>query len=174
MLNVPRSMKYYNKIAPGYNELHSDEQKKKLMIISNYLDVKPDNRLLDVGCATGISSEVFNCEIVGIEPSKEMLIQGKRDGVHKMDLLQGKGEQLPFSDNSFDIVICVTALHNFRNPEKGLAEIKRVSRGKGVITILKKAKHAEELKDSINDIFTIQKEIEEEKDFILFFGLGKL
>ncbi len=103
MLNVPRSMKYYNKIAPGYNELHSDEQKKKLMIISNYLDIKPHNRLLDVGCGTGFSSEILNCQIIGLEPSKEMLIQGKKDGVHKMDFLQGKGEQLPFSDNSFDI-----------------------------------------------------------------------
>jgi demethylmenaquinone methyltransferase/2-methoxy-6-polyprenyl-1,4-benzoquinol methylase len=167
-------MEYYNKIAMGYNELHSDEQKKKLMIISNFLDINPDNKLLDIGCGTGFSSEIFKCQIIGLEPSKAMLIQGKKNVANKMDFLQGRGEQLPFSDNSFDIVICVTALHNFEDPEKSLEEIKRVSKGKGAITILKKAKYAKELKHSVKENFQIEKEIEEDKDFILFFGLDKL
>ncbi|MCK5612669.1 class I SAM-dependent methyltransferase [Candidatus Pacearchaeota archaeon] len=167
-------MDYYSTLAPGYNELHKKEQLAKLRIISNHLKIQENDRLLDLGCGTGFTSEIFNCYIIGLEPSKEMLIQGKKEGVHKMNFLQGEGEHLPFYDNSFDLIICVTALHNFKNPKAGLKEIKRVGKGKGAITILKKAKHAQELKDSVNEIFTIQKEIEEDKDIILFFGLGKL
>lgn len=165
-------MEYYNKIAKGYDELHQKEQLAKLRIISQNLKVQENDRLLDLGCGTGFSSEIFYCHIIGLEPSKEMLIQGKKERVHKMNFLQGEGEHLPFSDNSFDIVICVTALHNFKDPRSGLDEIKRVGKGKGVITILKKAKHANALKDSVIEIFTIEKEIEEDKDIILFFGSG--
>lgn len=166
-------MEYYSSLAPGYNELHKEEQLIKLRIINQHLEIQYNDRLLDLGCGTGFSSEVFHCQIIGLEPSKEMLIQGKKEGAPKMNFLQGEGEHLPFSDNSFDFVICVTALHNFRNPEKGLLEIKRVSKGKGAITILKKVKHAKELRNLVSEFLPIKKEIEEEKDIILFFGLGK-
>jgi ubiquinone/menaquinone biosynthesis C-methylase UbiE len=164
-------MEYYSTLAPGYNELHKKEQFPKLRIISQHLKVHEDEILLDVGCGTGFSREVFNCKIVGIEPSREMLIQGRKD---EMDFLQGEGEHLPFSDNSFDVVICVTALHNFHNPKKGLQEIKRVGKGKGAITVLKKAKSHEKLVKSIMQIFPIENEIEDDKDTILFFGLDKI
>jgi ubiquinone/menaquinone biosynthesis C-methylase UbiE len=167
----PTHMDYYSTIASGYNELHRDEQIKKLRIIANHLKVHESDTLLDLGSATGLSREVFNCRITGIEPSREMLVQGNKDGIEP---LQGEGEHLPFPDNSFDIVICVTALHNFHNPEKGLSEMKRVGTGKGAITVLKKAKHADELRNSVKKFFTIEKEIEEEYDHIMFFGLDKI
>jgi ubiquinone/menaquinone biosynthesis C-methylase UbiE len=178
---VPENMEYYDEIAPGYLELHHEEQQKKLKVISNHLKIDSSERLLDVGCGTGFSREVFKNKIIGIEPAREMLILGKKnevDLIHEkgehMDLIQGEGEHLPFSDNSFDYIICVTALHNFHNPELGLQEMKRVGKGKGAITVLKKAKDAEKLKLLITQIFTIEKEIEEEHDIIMFFGLDKI
>jgi demethylmenaquinone methyltransferase/2-methoxy-6-polyprenyl-1,4-benzoquinol methylase len=166
-------MDYYSTLAPGYNELHREEQLAKLRIISQHLNVKEDKKLLDVGCGTGFSQEIFNCRIFGIEPSREMLIQGRKDEEHQMDFVEGVGEHLPFKDNTFDTIICVTALHNFENPEKGLLEMARVGRNRGAITILKKAKRAEELKELVKRIFQIQLEVEEEKDHILLFGLSK-
>jgi ubiquinone/menaquinone biosynthesis C-methylase UbiE len=167
-------MEYYNKIASGYHELHYDEQIKKLYLISEHLNIGQNDRILDVGCGLGFSSEVFNFQIIGLEPSRKMLILGRKEVMHKMEFLQGEGEHLPFSDNSFDVVICVTAIHNFQNPKKGLREIKRVSKGKGAITVLKKAKDANELVKSVNEIFTIEKQIDEDKDIILLFGSDKL
>jgi ubiquinone/menaquinone biosynthesis C-methylase UbiE len=167
-------MDYYDKIAKGYNELHQKEQENKLRIIKAHFDLGPHDILLDVGCGTGISSEVFKCQIVGLEPAKEMLAQSRKENTSNMEFLQGEGEYLPFSNNSFDAIICVTALHNFKDPKAGLEEIKRVGKGKGAITILKKAKYAKDLKDSVNEILKIEKEIEEDKDIILFFDLGKL
>jgi ubiquinone/menaquinone biosynthesis C-methylase UbiE len=167
-------MEYYDKIAKGYNELHQKEQENKLRIIQTQFDFGPNDMILDVGCGTGVSSEVFKCQIIGLEPSKEMLVQGRIENMPNMEFLQGEGEHLPFTDNSFDAIICVTALHNFKDPKLGLKEIKRVGKGKGAITILKKAKHANELKDSVKEIFAIEKEIDEDKDIILFFGLDNL
>ncbi len=91
-----------------------------------------------------------------------------------MDFIQGEGEHLPFYESSFDFVICVTALHNFHNPEKGLKEIKRVGRGKGAITVLKKAKSAEKLIQLIRENFSIENEVEDEHDIILLFKSDKI
>jgi hypothetical protein len=52
-------------------------------------------------------------------------------------------------------------------------EIRRVGKGKGAISVLKRAKHAKELEGSIKRIFQIQKEVEEDHDRIFFFGLDK-
>lgn len=172
MFNVPGSMEYYDKIASGYDELHYDEQKKKLMIISNYLGIDTETRLLDIGCGTGFSSEFFNCQSTGLDPSRKMLIHGRNDGGNQRDLLQGEGEHLPFSDHTFDFVICVTAIHNFKDPGKCLREIKRVTKDSGAITILKKAQKAKMLQKLVSEEFRITKIVEEEKDHILFFKIN--
>ena len=51
----------YNKIAKSYNELHKEEQIKKLEIIKKNIKIIPP--LLDVGCGTGISTNYFNVAV---------------------------------------------------------------------------------------------------------------
>ncbi len=163
-------MEYYDIIAPGYDELHKEEQLKKYMIIQKHLAIGEENILLDVGCGTGFSSEIFNCKIMGIEPSREMVKIKKTS--ENADFFQGRAEQLPFKDRAFDVIICVTAIHNFENPRKALEEMKRVGKGKGAITILRKARKAQELRALVEEIFKMEKVMEEDKDSILFFGTG--
>ncbi|UCE73093.1 MAG: methyltransferase domain-containing protein [Methanomassiliicoccales archaeon] len=164
-------MEYYDTIAPGYDELYREEQEKKHRLIKRYLDIRENDRLLDVGCGTGLSSEIFRCRLFGVEPSKDMLTRAKKKHEDAV-FLQAKAECLPFKDNAFEIVISVTAIHNFEDPKRALIELKRVGRGKGSITILKKAKCAQELKAIIEITFEIEKVLEEEKDIILFYGIG--
>ena len=47
-------MDYYSSIAKGYDELHKEEQLKKLQIIAKH--IKPKGLLLDIGAGTGIST----------------------------------------------------------------------------------------------------------------------
>ena len=69
-------MQYYNKIASGYNELHKEEQLKKLELIKKYVDFT--GLVLDIGAGTGISSEFWkNAEVISLEPAFEMLKQSK-------------------------------------------------------------------------------------------------
>ena len=156
-------MNYYNEIAASYNELHGEEQKRKLGIIRDNLDVSKKSKLLDVGCGTGLSKDIFDCEWIGIDPAEKLL-----------EFCSGKticcpGEDLPFEDNSFDIVICVSALHNFTDFEKGLSEMKRVGKDKFVITVLKKSSNADLLKELIAKNFTIEKEVDDFHD-VIYFG----
>jgi len=156
-------MNYYNSISGSYNKLHKREQLNKIRTIKNNLEIKKQDFLLDVGCGTGIFAEEFNCIKIGIDPSIDMLKQGKN-----AFYIQAYAENLPFRDNSFDKVISVTAIHNFKNIRKGLEEIKRVSRKNIALSILKRSSKINEIKNHIEELFKITKIIEENKDIIFF------
>ena len=46
-------MTYYDQISQGYEELHKEEQLKKVELIKKHLKLNKENKLLDVGCGTG-------------------------------------------------------------------------------------------------------------------------
>jgi ubiquinone/menaquinone biosynthesis C-methylase UbiE len=156
-------MNYYDETAEGYNELHGEEQLKKLRIIVNEIKVAKETKLLDVGCGTGLSAKVFNCDITGIDPAEKLLEQCP------FKTIKAKAESLPFKDNEFDVVIAVTSIHNFDDIEKGLKEIKRVGKDRFALTVLKKANNSTKIIEKIKELFTVMKEIDEDKDkvFIL-------
>ena len=153
-------MNYYDEISEGYNELHGEEQLNKLKIIANEIKVNKDAKLLDVGCGTGLSAKIFNCDITGIDPAEKLLEQAP------FKKIKAKAESLPFKDNEFDVVIAVTSIHNFDDIEKGLKEIKRVGKDRFALTVLKKAQNADQIIEKIKELFTIIKEINEDKDKI--------
>ena len=157
---------YYNAIASGYDELHEDEQMKKLEIVKNHLNITPETKLLDVGCGTGISS-IFNCSVVGVDPSKALL-DIAREKFPKIAFKQASAEQLPFANHSFDIVISITAIQNFESIKHGLQEIKRVGKKQFALSFLKKSNKAKMIEAVITKTFSglTIKRIEEEKDII--------
>src|SRR3989344_3658991 len=137
----------YNKIAKSYNELYKEEQIKKLEIIKETIKIIPP--LLDVGCGTGISTNYFNVVSMGIDNSKEMIKQN-REG----NLIYANAEKLPFLDKSFNTIISVTSFHNFKNIEKALLEIKRVSKNNNIaITFLKKSGKLEKFRKLLRKYF---------------------
>lgn len=151
----------YNTIANRYNELYEEEQLKKLNIIKKHIKIKESYRLLDIGCGTGISTNFFDCYSIGIDPSIDMIKKGRGN------LIQGKAEELPFKDKYFDVIISVTSIHNFKDPNKAIREIFRVKKNKSqvAITLLKKSRNYNKIKLLIKKHFKV-KEIDEEKDTI--------
>jgi len=160
-------MDYYDCIAEGYDELHRAEQLKKLEIIRDELHITKEDRLLDVGCGTGISTEFWDCKATGIDPSQGLLDQNKEK---KAEYLKGKAEALPFHDSEFDVVISVTAIQNFDDFRKGLDEMKRVGKERFAFTVLKRSKDIEKIRDHILKNFNVKKIIAESKDeiFIIY------
>lgn len=154
-------MHYYNKIAKGYNELHEQEQLKKLAIIKKYLKPNKKDTLLDIGAGTGISTKAFNklCKCIALDPAVKMLKQysGKK--------ILGKAESLPFKAKTFSIILSLTSFHHF-NISKALKEIYRVSKpnAKIIISILKSSKKSTILKTKLKKLN--YKIIEEDKDLI--------
>lgn len=160
-------MAYYDEISEGYDGLHREEQLKKLNIIKENIKIKKSDKMLDVGCGTGFSRDFFDCDWTGIDPSEKMLkkCRGK--------CLKASAEKIPFPDKSFDIVVSVTAMHNFDDIEKGLKEMERVGRGRFVFSVLKKSRKFKSIKALIEKMFNVNKVVEEEKD-VVFFCLNSL
>jgi len=160
-------MNFYKTIAQGYDELYAEEQKIKLNIIKENMDIKNNDLLLDIGCGTGLSSD-FNCEVVGIDPSIELL-QQNNDNQNNFNInnkLLARAENIPFKDNAFDKVISVTSMHNFDDIAAGIKEIKRVGKNDFVFSILKRSAVYKLIEKEIKDNFNIKKIIDSKQDWI--------
>jgi ubiquinone/menaquinone biosynthesis C-methylase UbiE len=161
-------MDYYDSIAEGYEELHREEQIKKIKLILPFLkkitDENKKTKILDVGCGSGILFEFIKGEKTGIDPSKKLIkiAEKKKNGKYSF----GKAEKLAFKDNEFDLVVSMTAIQNFSDIKKGISEIRRVGRKKFLLTFLKKSGKRKEIESQIKKKFIIEKKIEEEKDLI--------
>ena len=79
-----------------------------------------DGLVLDLGCGTG-STDFQNREVVGIDPVPEMLALSP---VEKC--VVAVGENLPFSDETFDGVFSGFVFRNLTSVAATLAEIERV------------------------------------------------
>ncbi|MBW2972649.1 methyltransferase domain-containing protein [Candidatus Woesearchaeota archaeon] len=165
--------KFYDDMAEGYDELHFAEQLQKMTAIIADIgqDIpKKNEKLLDVGCGTGISTSVWNCECTGIDPSEELIKIAQKKFPRKKFVV-GRAEELPFPDKSFDVVISITSIHNFSDIKKGINEMKRVCRSRAVFSVLRKSQKAEEIEKLIIINFRIKRIIMEEKDLIFICGL---
>ena len=118
---------YYDHIAAGYEELHREEQEKKIALVKKFVKAKEADLLLDVGCGTGITSN-FPCRVVGIDPSEKLLERFKAPLAKKAEAVLAAAEDIPFRAEYFDIVISITALQNFDDAEQGLKEMHRVGK----------------------------------------------
>ncbi len=181
---------YYEKIASGYDLLHGDEQFEKLKIIRSFfksdlnLKFNSDLILMDIGCGTGISTTVLPCFCVGVDPAIGLLTQAnnKRNEISKnkdqkqiplnnfnhLGYICGIAEALPIKDNSCNIVVSVTAVHNFNDINQGLSELLRITSERSVISILKKAKNFKEIIEIIKTKFQILNTNENNFDYFLY------
>ena len=161
-------MTYYDEISEGYEELHREEQLKKVELIKKHLKLKVSDKLLDVGCGTGLTTEPWKCKRYGIDPAPKLLEKARSKDSIEYKL--APAENIPYDDNYFDVVISITAIQNFSDIPKGLSEIKRVGKGKFVLSFLKKSSKKEVIDNLIRKLFKVNDVIEEDKDLIYFCG----
>jgi SAM-dependent methyltransferase len=96
-------------------------------------------RLLDIGCGTGNNLQIFSekwCSLTGIDSSREKLEIARQKHGDRVELIAGNAEDIPFSDNEFDIVTIINFLEVADNPQKVIEEAIRVCRGRVFIGFL--------------------------------------
>ena len=100
-------------------------------------------------------AKLGNYNVTGLDISKTFvkIAQAKaREAVVKIDFRQGDAAMMPFSDETFDFIICTSAFKNFPEPIKVLDEIFRVLKtsGKSVVIDMNKDIPKEKLNTFVN------------------------
>ncbi len=103
--------------------------------------------LLDVGAGTGHTAVLLrtkhkmNVSMLDVAPHRGALgqmfvgqpIAAHLSAQHKIPRVRYDGKNLPFKDNSFDVVLIAFVLHHCENPELVLREAARVAKGRVVV-----------------------------------------
>lgn len=86
--------------------------------------VPSSSKVLDIGGGWGFYVEplrrTLNCNVTVLDVVDP--------GFKKAPVVVYEGNRIPFPDRSFDVSLLITVLHHVLNPEKVLAEAKRVTR----------------------------------------------
>ena len=105
------------------------------------LDVAIGTADLAIELARQLSQQHASFYITGIDLSAEMMRIGeekvKKLGLQdRISFQQASALDMPFDDNTFDVVTCAYGVRNFSDLDKGLAEMQRVLKPGGQLMIL--------------------------------------
>jgi SAM-dependent methyltransferase len=117
---------HYDTIGLDYATLRQPDPRIATHIHSALGDAR---RVLNVGAGAG-NYEPLDREVIAVEPSAEMIRQ-RPEGAARA--IQASAEALPFADNSFDAAMASLTVHHWGDKAKGLAEMRRVTKGRIVL-----------------------------------------
>jgi ubiquinone/menaquinone biosynthesis C-methylase UbiE len=128
------------KNVPGnyYNKYHTKNPIARTLMngfynsLDNFLGDIQVESILDAGCGEGEITNLINMnynnikKLQGIELESEV-VEEANIRFPELDITQGSIYNLPFPNNSFDLVVTCEVLEHLDNPSKGIEEIIRVS-----------------------------------------------
>ena len=108
--------------------------------IVKHFNLKPGDRVLDVGCAKGflVKDLMTVCpglEAFGLDISEYALMHCEPEVVGRLHL--GCADKLPFPDKSFNAVLAINTIHNLERADaiRAVREMERLAPGRGFIQV---------------------------------------
>jgi len=137
---VELSKKWFDNQAPVYDEkdviIYSKYGKISCKNIFNYLKDYKYNNLLDIGCGTGYLIDMLSKEkkakYTGLDLSPKMLEVARNKNIDNANFVEGRSDELPFEDNTFDVVTCSQSFHHYPETDKPMQEALRVLKPGGI------------------------------------------
>lgn len=132
----------YDRYAPIYDSLFGPIQRAGCVRMAESVAALEPGHILEVGIGTGLTLSMYpeRAKVNGIDISPVMLRQAQQRaaGLPSRDIRLAimDAEQLEFDDNTFDCVAVPYVLSVTPNPDKLVAEIRRVCRPDGHIFIV--------------------------------------
>ena len=106
--------------------------------VLNMINLKPSDKVLDVGCGSGFFSSMaqeYEADITGIDAS-EPLIERAIQRAPSVKFLNGEMESLPFDDHTFDYVCGFNSFQYAASVKNALTEANRVLKPGGILTAM--------------------------------------
>lgn len=100
------------------------------------LETEPFHDLLDAGCGPGSMIAILHEKMpdkhyVGIDLTPAMIESAKRKHMDNTEFIVGDCEDMPFPDNSFDVILCSNSAHHYPEIEKFYHSVYRCLRPGG-------------------------------------------
>lgn len=143
------------------DKYHLSKQEYQEYMIAKTAPSKEDN-LLEVAAGTCICGRAFSPHVnhvICLDTTSAMLEAGKKEcekaNIRNITLVKGYAEELPFLNDSFDIVISRLAFHHFANAancQEIFTEMKRVLKPGGKLVLVDMIAGNEDLRDEVDRI----------------------
>jgi SAM-dependent methyltransferase len=142
--HVRHNRAFWDADAESYQAAHGEQLARAPMAWGAYRVPESDLQILgdvsgrdvlELGCGAAqwsIALRARGARVIGLDLSRAQLGHARRNAP-VLPLVQASGEQLPFSDRSFDIVFCDHGAMSFCEPEVTTAECARLLRPGGLL-----------------------------------------
>ncbi|MDE7293468.1 MAG: methyltransferase domain-containing protein [Oscillospiraceae bacterium] len=121
----------------GFGEVYENARPKVpkylVEIICRYLGKAPE-LVVDMGCGTGLSTEVWQevCgRVIGIEPSDDMRNIAEKKSTEKMSFIKAFSDDTGLESDCADVVVCSQSFH-WMEPAATLKEVDRILKKGGI------------------------------------------
>lgn len=128
----------------------------------SHFDIKEDDLILDIGCGGGRNLERFATQIttgkvVGLDYSevsveKSIKLNKKSVDEGKVEVIQGSVSEMPFEDNTFDIITGFETIYFWPDFINDLKEVNRVLKKDGLLFFCNEAVYREGEMDKYDDL----------------------
>lgn len=146
MLNKKELIKIWNQVPVDYYQTETKRNivkkfwhAEKIKTLKNIVGKIKPKKILDVGCASGymanqISKLFPKAKIYGIDVYDKAVRYGKKK-YPKIKFKVADAHKLPFTNNSFDLIVSYETIEHVVNPLKTLKELKRVLSENGIAVV---------------------------------------
>jgi ubiquinone/menaquinone biosynthesis C-methylase UbiE len=130
----------YSDLQP---EMHAEDGRRKkaqkiIRVVGHYLgrDDLTGLRVLDLGCSTGYIADELHAaggSVTGVDIDQPGLAGAQERFASRVPFLCADGEQLPFPDETFDLIVFNQIYEHVVDPDAVMDEIRRVLAPGGVV-----------------------------------------
>lgn len=133
---------YFNQKADTWDETIAEKDTARLERMAGRLGLQPGSLVLDVGTGTGVflpfllSKIGKGGQIIAIDVADKMLLRAKAKGIDgNIDYLCADVMDIPLDGEIFDTIVCYSSFPHFQDKPKAFAEIYRVMKSGGSMSI---------------------------------------
>lgn len=127
-------------------------------LIARTRPIGPADRILDLGCGTGIVARMLRerlgggARITGLDASAEMIAKA-RALAPELEWVEANAMALPFADHSFELIVCQQMLQFVPDRAKAVREMRRVLVPGGRLVLATwRARHEQPLQEILGQI----------------------
>jgi ubiquinone/menaquinone biosynthesis C-methylase UbiE len=132
------SAEYFDLVVDRDRRLDAEyTARRSLLKIRKLREPKEGDTLLDIGCSTGAITAAFGrlgLKATGVDVVPEFIAVARKNHP-SMEFLVSPAEDLPFTEETFDLVVLLSVLEHVQDWRRSLREATRVLKDEGVLLV---------------------------------------